>query len=797
MIKLRKIIPSTLLLAMGLTATLTSETHAAIKADWMQSKWGISYRISGGDETLNGKHSVTKYKSRVADYDVEAAVEQLAAIPGLDWVQINITNGAFGDRFIAPLDIIEQINPLSTPSRDLFGELATALQAKNIKVVAYVATQGPAMMKHGALKALDYDPSIPNCKKRKPTVSDPDTRVYCSANMNRWRDKVLDLYPGDETLYRKFEIAMAEQVVGEFARQYGNKIDGWWFDHSENGGDKTLLKSAVLSGNSQAIMTFNEGEKIPLTNNSPGYEDFTFGHPTPMVKAVASSDVNLPMIETLENSGAILYGPNGEPSLGHIFPPMQEQWTTRDVVFSEAKASEWLQRLNNVGGALTWAVALNNGQPNLVHQPQVSLMARAQLNIDKQLDLRFEGQNDQTTYDNAINRYSASVSGATFVNDPVRGKVIKLSSEDTVTVDDYKGVEGTAARTVMAWIKTTDKSGKLIEWGANKQGQHWQVGISSGKPVLSVHGTNVFSSIAVNDNQWHHLAIVVADDMASAQVYVDGVEDQQVKFSGAMNFNTTPDEDVKIGRDFSGLLDQLTVHERSLSAKEIAYVIDDDKDLELALNLSMDEAYGAKKIHDQSIYGRIGSIVGPTAGSIDAKRGAVVSFSGKGKIVMNASIAKSAAAKGYNGVPGTDPRTVMAWIKTNDNSGVITQWGNINPVNGERWLVRIQAGNLQLAVQGGNVTGTTLLNDGQWHHVAIVAPDNQLDNIKMYVDGILETSSQAGAQLNFNTFTLSSTATIANGRDVEIGNGYIGEMDDLIIHQRALWNYEVASAAEQ
>ena len=238
------------------------------KATWMKGNWGVSFRIPVGDTSFDG--------SLVDDYQVIAAVEHIAAIPGLKWVQLNLTNGAFGDRFMMPVAEVEAINPMSAPNnpddlhdpslkgKDLFEQMAVALQTKGIKVIAYVATQGPAMLKHGARKAIDNDTSIPSCKNNKPLAADSDATIFCSDNMNRWRDHVLTSYPAS-SLYRSSELAMVK-IVKNLSNRYGTLINGWWFDHSGYG-DHALLGAAALSVNPNAIVSFNQGQKVPLQNN--------------------------------------------------------------------------------------------------------------------------------------------------------------------------------------------------------------------------------------------------------------------------------------------------------------------------------------------------------------------------------------------------------------------------------------------------------------------------------------------------------------------------------------------------
>jgi hypothetical protein len=55
---------------------------------------------------------------------------------------------------------------------------------------------------------------------------------------------------------------------------------------------------------------------------------------------------------------------------------------------------------------------------------------------------------------------------------------------------------------------------------------------------------------------------------------------------------------------------------------------------------------------------------------------------------------------------------------------------------------------------------------------------------------VLETATTSGAQATINTLTLNG-----DSRDVIIGGNFVGEMDDFVIHQRALKQFEIKDAA--
>jgi len=304
-------------------------------AQWMSGKWGIAFRIAAGDVPA------------VKNYDVEKLVEQVKGIPGVSYVLFGLSAAARGDRYLGPHSVLKEINPKSCPDRDLFGELATAFQAEGYKVLAYMATDGPAHLKTGPKGAYDWDPET----KRSPTV-------------DKWKKYVKDRYGEDNEWTLKK--AYAEVVVKEFAERYGSKIDGWWYDHASTGNVK-LIHEVCKKANPKTIITFNKGKLPCCQNSTPGLEDYTFGHPTPLRRVgAASSQANLRMVKAVETSkNGYLYA-NGQPSLGHLFMPMHKKWNSgHKVLWTEGQAVDWMSRVLNAGGAWTWNLVSEHAHSRL------------------------------------------------------------------------------------------------------------------------------------------------------------------------------------------------------------------------------------------------------------------------------------------------------------------------------------------------------------------------------------------------------------------------------------------------
>lgn len=103
----------------------------------------------------------------------------------------------------------------------------------------------------------------------------------------------------------------------------------------------------------------------------------------------------------------------------------------------------------------------------------------------------------------------------------------------------------------------------------------------------------------------------------------------------------------------------------------------------------------------------------------------------------------------YEGVLGSQNRTCEAWVKTTGANQEICGWGK--NASGQKWVFRTNTdGSLRVEVNGGGVNATTPVNDGKWHHVACVLDGSKVSDIKLYVDGKLETIS-ATTDYDINT----------------------------------------------
>ena len=172
-----------------------------------------------------------------------------------------------------------------------------------------------------------------------------------------------------------------------------------------------------------------------------------------------------------------------------------------------------------------------------------------------------DGQNDGVVFDSDVNF----------------GSVADFDGSDQIVVTGYQGEIGAMARTITAWIKTTETGKAIAAWGKAASTTKWTFRLeTTGVLRLEPGGGNIIGSTNVADGQWHHVACVFSDDgtpdVADVQLFVDGELESVVPTSVAIN--TIASGEVKIGNDqmnrkFSGQMADVRIYSKALDQIEI------------------------------------------------------------------------------------------------------------------------------------------------------------------------------------------------------------------------------------
>jgi len=167
-----------------------------------------------------------------------------------------------------------------------------------------------------------------------------------------------------------------------------------------------------------------------------------------------------------------------------------------------------------------------------------------------------------------------------------------------------------------------------------------------------------------------------------------------------------------------------------------------------------------------------------------------IAFDGTGDVV---------STNGLPGIGGADDRTVAFWVRTTDtgDNGLVA-WGD-EAENGQKYHIRVNndatggrvLGAVRTEAQGGNLTGTTNIADGNWHHVVSTFSGTNNTDVRHWVDGGLERVSAAvGVAVDTDidasdSDTNEKPVTVA-GRS-QTGMKYLaGAMDDVRLYDHVL-----------
>lgn len=180
----------------------------------------------------------------------------------------------------------------------------------------------------------------------------------------------------------------------------------------------------------------------------------------------------------------------------------------------------------------------------------VAVGVKASATLQSQLD------EAKTTLSTAITNFNASIVGGV---PPVNG--LQFSLGGYITIPGYSGIIGAAARTQEAWIKTEfdETSAAILSWGVNGGKLKWDMRLNGGALRIEYNGGFRTGTEKINDNMWHHVAVVVPDSVGDIPptldevlLYVDGEFDPIADFTqGTEPINTSDGTEVVIGSAYS------------------------------------------------------------------------------------------------------------------------------------------------------------------------------------------------------------------------------------------------------
>lgn len=307
------------------------------RADWFhQAQWGASSHY-----LVSPVMSAEEWNRRVDAFDVQALAGALASAGvGYYWLTIGQNSG----HYCAPnatYDGFVGRRPSLLSRRDLIAELADALAAHGVRMMAYLPSGAPSQ-DAAAQAALEWEWG------------------YEGGWPHGWQD---ELRTGKRlaNFQQKWEA-----VIREWSLRWGQQIHGWWFDgcyfademyrHPEAPNFASFARAA-RAGNPDALVAFNPG--IMLQTMGPD-EDYTAGETND------PEGIDVPPGRWLDGEQV------------HFWSYLGENWMTPPLRFRDEQAAAYSRRLTAHGGVLTWDIPLQDtGVPAPEVIRQLTVIGRA------------------------------------------------------------------------------------------------------------------------------------------------------------------------------------------------------------------------------------------------------------------------------------------------------------------------------------------------------------------------------------------------------------------------------------
>ena len=190
---------------------------------------------------------------------------------------------------------------------------------------------------------------------------------------------------------------------------------------------------------------------------------------------------------------------------------------------------------------------------------------------------------DGDAIDASGNGHDGSLNGVLTFEEGMFGQCIWLPRNGAyVGIDGYKGLLGSPALSISAWIKSenTTNAQTIVIWGGSGGGKRMELRLNKGYLRAEHGGGTLTSQTVVADGQWHHVAVTVQEGATLSYpevvLYIDGQDDTQ-ESTDPDGFNIEAMYDVTIGwdvrggyRKFDGYIDELRLYDRDLTGAEIA-----------------------------------------------------------------------------------------------------------------------------------------------------------------------------------------------------------------------------------
>ncbi len=406
-----------------------------------------------------------------------------------------------------------------------------------------------------------------------------------------------------------------------------------------------------------------------------------------------------------------------------------------------------------------------------------------------------EAQGSSLT-DRTGNGHTGAVSGATWNTGGHSGNALRFDGvDDVVTVADHSRLDLTGEFTIESWIKPDTLTGWEMAVMKEAPPGGFSYALYAGtdgtpKPHSWATGGGAFSPSPIPVNAWTHLATTMSNN--TMRLYVNG----QLVASGPAYPAAPSSGPLRIGANqiwnyeaFDGLIDDVRIYNRALSASEIVA----DRDTPVSDPPPVDPPpTGPQPVLELKFNDGSGSVARDTSGNAHdgslSASGATFSPAGHegGAISLNGSGMVSVPDDGDLDLTST--MTLEAWVKPSSAKA----WQTVMMKEAPPWtesyaLYATGSGaanaNAWVGPNGMDPPGNT--PTGQWTHLAFTLSGGVG---RIYYDGV-QISEVAG----MGSASPTNGAFRIGGNTIWGDEGFTGLIDDVRVYSSALTDAEIAA----
>lgn len=408
-------------------------------------------------------------------------------------------------------------------------------------------------------------------------------------------------------------------------------------------------------------------------------------------------------------------------------------------------------------------------------------------------------QGEQNALDSRSNNHGTN-NGATFANGRV-GQAFSFDGvDDYVATPDDNSLDITGDLTLEAWVRPAqiqagevtlidkrDTANSNINYVLFLRNGELRFASRTGGGAFSENGSGVILTAGV----FTHVAATIQN--GSFIFYINGTAGNaqvapvtRTASTGRLIIGAT--ETSSLSGFFNGLIDEVSIYNRALSATEISSIVNAGQSgkckpspLNPAANL-VGFWTGDGDTRDFAGLDQNGTNNGATFAV--GKVGQAFNFTANPQNVL---IPDSPALRPAN-------FTIEAWTKSLNNGGTRHILGKtLGTSTADSYVFWVQNGNLNGAICSDATTcftiSTAAPNTGEWHHLAL-SFDDASDTLRIFVDGVQAQSGTTALSIGYDTHAALIGADYANE---VITDSWNGQLDEVSFYDRALTASEIAA----